>query len=289
MEKMMYLSIDELVPFKDNPFKVNEDVNFAMLVDSIKEYGVMTPLTVRPDEGGKFEIISGHRRWLACMYAGVTELPVLVREMDRDSAAIFLVDSNIQREDLKPSEKAFAYKLKLDAMKRQGRRTDLSCPQHGDKSDGRKSVEKIAELSEDSKSQIQRYIRLTNLIPELIQMVDEKRIAFTPAVELSFLKKTEQKSLLECIEMNDATPSLSQAQRLKRLSGEGRLDEERLFDVMDEPKGNQREVIKLPVDSVRRFFRADVSYSEMEQTIIKALEFYRKMQRNRSRQREQER
>ena len=237
-----------------------------MLTDSIRESGVLVPVAVRTAGNGSYEIISGHRRIHACGKLGIETVPALVTELDRDSAVIFMVDSNLQRESLLPSEKAFAYKMKLEALKHQGRTSD----QLGQKS----SVQTVADASSDSKTQVQRYIRLTELEKPLLDLVDEGRIALTPAVELSYLLPEEQQDLIQTIESEDCTPSLSQSVRMRKLSAEGLLTMDRIFEIMTEVKGNQVEVIKIPTERVRRFFKPTTSYRQMEDTIVKALEYY---------------
>ena len=236
------IKVSECAVFQDNPFQVRDDEGMELLVQSIKEFGVMTPVVVRPVKEGGYEIVSGHRRIHACRRAGIEEIPALVRDMERDSAVIFMVDSNIQREGLLPSEKAFAYKMKVEALRHQGKRS----VQPGQKS----SRGAVAENAGESETQVQRYIRLTNLEKPLLSLVDEGRIAFTPAVELSYLNQREQLDLLETIESEDCTPSLSQAIRMRKLSEAGQLDMDGIFHIMSEVKGNQREYIKLSSDKV---------------------------------------
>ena len=278
--KIQIINLSDLCSFPENPFKVREDEAFEELVLSIKENGLISPLVVRPHEEGGYEIISGHRRRLACEKAGLEAVPALIYAIDRDSAAIALVDSNLHRENILPSEKAFAYKLKLEALSRQGKRTDLTSCQVGTKfrSDG-----EIAETVSDSARQIQRYIRLTYLVPELIDLVDDKRIAFTPAVELSYLTEQEQYTLLDTIESEECTPSLSQAQRMKKLSQLGRLTADVIYAIMSEDKPNHREKIKLPAEKVREYFPKSYTTQQMEDTIIRLLEqWHRQQQRKRN-------
>jgi len=278
--KIQIINLGELHSFPENPFKVREDDAFNELVLSIKENGLISPLVVRPHEEGGYEIISGHRRRLACEKAGLTEVPVLIYALDRDSAAIALVDSNLHRENILPSEKAFAYKLKLEALSRQGKRTDLTSCQVGTKF---RSDAEIAETVSNSARQVQRYIRLTHLVPELLDLVDDKRIAFTPAVELSYLTEQEQYTLLDTIESEDCTPSLSQAQRMKKLSQMGRLTADVIYAIMSEDKPNQREKIKLSAERVRGYFPKSYTTQQMEDTIIKLLEqWHRQQQRKRN-------
>lgn len=249
------------------------------LAESIKEFGMVTPIITRPKEDGQgYEIIAGQRRVRASELAGIDTVPAFVLPLDRDRAIITLVDSNIQRENVLPSERAFAYKMKLEAMKRQGFRTDLTSAQLGEKLT---SVELLARQSNNSRTQIQRFIRLTELIPPILQMVDEDKIALTPAVELSFLKKDEQNDLLVTMESEDATPSLSQAQRMKRLSQQGRLDMDTIFEIMTEEKANQKETIKFSADRIKKYFPKNTTPKQMEDYIIRLLE--RELQRKRNR------
>lgn len=270
------IKITNCVPFEGNPFQIHEDHSMEMLTDSIRESGVLVPVAVRTAGNGSYEIISGHRRIHACEKLGIETVPALITQLDRDSAVIFMVDSNLQRESLLPSEKAFAYKMKLEALKHQGRTSD----QLGQKS----SVQTVADASSDSKTQVQRYIRLTKLEKPLLDLVDEGRIALTPAVELSYLLPEEQRNLIQTIESEDCTPSLSQSVRMRKLSAEGLLTMDRIFEIMTEVKGNQVEVIKIPTERVRRFFKPTTSYRQMEDYIVKALEYYaRYLQRQRDR------
>lgn len=262
--KEIYVS--DCVPFEDNPFKIQNNSEMEMLIDSVKENGILIPIVVRPKDG-KYEILSGHRRIYACKVAGIETVPAIVRELTKDEAVIFMVDSNLQREGLLPSEKGFAYKMKLEAMKHQGR----TSAQVGQKLT---SVQQIADNTTDSRTQIQRYIRLTNLEKPLLDMVDEGRIALTPAVELSYLLPEEQKDLIETIESEDCTPSLSQSVRMRKLSADGMLTMDKIFEIMTEVKGNQIEVLKIPTDRVRQYFKPDTTYKQMEDYIVKALEHY---------------
>lgn len=273
------ISIDELHPFPDNPFKVLENEDFQSLTESIKNFGVISPLIVRPLDTGGYEIISGHRRKAACEKVGIEKVPAFVREMDRDAAIIALVDSNLHRENILPSEKAFAYKMKLEAIKRQGQRTDLTSRQLVGKLE---SADIVGMESDESGRQVQRYIRLTELIPPVLQLVDEGKIAFSPAIELSYLVEEEQADLLETIESEDCTPSLSQAQRMKKLSQDGRLDMDMIFAIMTEEKPNQKEQIKLKKESIKDFFPKGYTAQQMEQVILKLLEdWQRRRERNR--------
>ena len=260
------IKVNECIPFENYPFQIRNDSSMEMLIDSIKESGVLMPIAVRPTEKG-YEILSGHRRIYACKMARIEEVPAIIREMSKDEATIFMVDSNLHREGLLPSEKGFAYRMKLEAMKHQGRASD----QVGQKST---SVQVLADSSSDSKTQVQRYIRLTHLEKPLLDLVDEGRIALTPAVELSYLHAEEQKDLIETIESEDCTPSLSQSIRMRKLSSEGLLTMDKIFEIMTEVKGNQVEVLKIPTDRIKKYFRQDTTYKQMEEHIVKALEHY---------------
>lgn len=280
-ESIQQISLSELHPFPDHPFAVRDDEAMQQTVDSIKQYGVLVPAIARPREDGGYELISGHRRKYACEQAGLKTMPVIVRDVDRDVATVFMVDSNLQRESILPSERAKAYKMKLDAIKRQGTRTDLTSNQVGRKLE---SADLIAQQSGDSKTQIRRYIRLTELEPQLLQMVDEGKIGMTPAVELSYLKPDEQKLLIETIDSEQATPSLSQAQRMKRLSQEGKLNDDTMLGIMMEQKKPENWNLTLPMDKIRRYFPRSYTPQRMEETIIKLLEGWMK-----KRQRDQQR
>lgn len=273
MNEFKSIKVSELHPFPDNPFKVHDDTEMEMLIESIKEYGVITPLLVRPLDTGGFEIISGHRRMIACQKAGIEKVPAFVRSMERDAAVVALVDSNLHREHILPSEKAFAYKMKLEAIKHQGFRSDLTSDQVGSKF---RSNEMLAETVPDSKTQIQRYIRLTYLEKPLLYLVDEGRISLTPAVELSYLLPGEQTNLIETIESEDCTPSLSQAVRMRKLSTEGILDMDRIFEIMTEIKGNQKEYLKLPSEKYSHYLARFQTTQQKEDFIIKALDHYTK-------------
>ena len=269
------IKVSECMAFQDNPFQVKDDEGMELLIQSIQDYGVMTPVVVRPVTEGSYEVISGHRRLHACRRAGIEKIPALVRDMERDSAVIFMVDSNIQREGLLPSEKAFAYKMKVDALRHQGKRS----VQLGQKTS--RSV--VAESVGESETQVQRYIRLTNLEKPLLAWVDEGRIAFTPAVELSYLTQQEQQNLIETIESEDCTPSLSQAIRMRKLSETGQLDMDGIFKIMSEVKGNQKEYIKLPSEKVGKYLSKFRTPQQKEDFILKALAFYaRHLERQRS-------
>ena len=275
------IPLEELHPFPDHPFGVRDDEAMEQTVESIREYGVLVPAIARPREDGGYEIIAGHRRKHACELAGLPTMPVIVRDIDRNTATIIMVDSNLQRENILPSEKAKAYKMKLEAIKRQGARSDLTSDQPGRKLE---SAEVIAQQSNDSKTQVRRYIRLTELEPELMQMVDEGKIGMTPAVEISYLKPDEQKILIETIDSEQATPSFSQAQRMRRLSQEGKLNDDAVLDIMMEQKKPENWDLKLPMDKIRKYFPRSYTPQRMEETIIKLLEMWMK-----KRQRDQQR
>ena len=276
-EKVMEIALKELFPFKDHPFKVKDDEAMAETAESIKEYGVLVPAIARPRDKGGYELVAGHRRHRASELAGLETMPVIVRNLDDDAATIIMVDSNLQRENILPSERAFAFKLKLDALKRQGERTDLTCTQVGHKlNEGKKSVEIVAEQAGSSRNQIQRFIRLTELIPELLDMVDDKKIAFNPAVELSYLKPGEQTNLLEAMDMEQATPSLSQAQRLKKFSAEGKCTLEAMCAIMSEEKKGELDKVTLTSDKLSKYFPKSYTPQKMEETILKLLETWHK-------------
>lgn len=270
------IQVDKLRTFENHPYKVEENEEMEMLNQSIKENGILSSLIVRPIENSEYEITTGHRRLFASKRAGLTEVPAFVYEMDRDKATIALGDSNLHREHLLPSEKAFAYKMKVEAMNRQGERTDLTSSQVGKRLN---TYEVIAEESGESRNQIHRYIRLTNLLPELLKYVDDGQISFTPAVELSYLNDIEQRDLLQAMELNDCTPSLSQAVRMKKLSQAGKLDDDKIGEIMAEEKANQKERIKIPTERVRKYFPKNFSNSQIEDAIVKMCEAqYRKKQ-----------
>ena len=268
-EKVLEIPLSELHPFKEHPFKVKDDEAMMETADSIRQYGVLVPAIARPDPNGGYELVAGHRRHRASELAGKDTMPVIVRDLDDDQATIIMVDSNLQRESLLPSERAFAYKMKLEAIKHQGARTDLTSAQVGPKLT---AAEKIAENSPDSKSQIKRFIRLTELIPELLDMVDEKKIAFNPAYELSFLKPEEQQMLLDTMDYEQATPSLSQAQRMKKFSQEGKLSEDVMLAIMSEEKKGDLDKVTLTGDTLRKYFPKSYTPQRMQETIIKLLE-----------------
>ena len=264
------IAIEKLFPFEGHPFKVQDNEEMNALIESIQEQGILSPLIVRPKENtaDEYEIVSGHRRFRAAVKAGIKEVPALIVPLDRDAAAIAVVDSNLHREHILPSEKAFAYKLKAEALRHQGKRSDLTSGKLGPKL----TVEKISE--NDSATQVKRYIRLTKLIPHILDMVDEGRIAFTPAVELSYLQPKEQAMLLSEMEYSDCTPNLSQAQRLKALSIQGLFTKEQLSAIMSEEKANQKERVKIPVERIQKYFPKDYTTTQMEETIVKLCEAY---------------
>ena len=279
-EKVQNIPLGELHPFRNHPFKVKDDAAMQDTVDSVREYGVLVPAIARPDPDGGYELIAGHRRHYASELAGKETMPVIIRDLDDDAATIIMVDSNLQREELLPSERAFAYKMKLDAMKRQaGRPMKENRDQVGHNFSGKRTVELIAENAPDSRNQIQRYIRLTELIPTLLDMVDERKIAFNPAVELSYLKKEEQTLLLEAMDSEQATPSLSQAQRLKKFSQQKMLSLDVMRAVMSEEKKTDLDRVTLKNETLRKYFPKSYTPKQMEDTIIKLLEgWYKKRQ-----------
>lgn len=269
LERVKILPVNELVPFKDHPFKILDDEDMHKLIESIKEYGVYTPLMARPlPNGNGYELISGHRRLAAFESLGIEEIPVIVRNMSDDEAVIAMVDANLQRESVLPSEKAFAYKMKLEAMKRQGKRNDLASNQLGRKLE---TAEIIGQKTGDSKNQVRRYIRLTHLIPELLEKVDNGKIAFNPAVEISFLTEEEQTMLNEAMELNDCTPSHAQTIRLKKLSHDSELTEETINEIMSEEKPNQREQIKFDREDFRKYFPAHYTNEQIKRDILEGL------------------
>lgn len=280
-EQRTEMPLSDLHPFEGHPFKVLDDELMEQTVESIKQIGVVSPLIVRPDPEGGYEILSGHRRLHAAQLAGLETLPVIVKEMDDDAAIIFMVDSNLQRENILPSERAFSYKMKLEAMKHQGQRGDLTSDQVGQKS---WAVNQLADDANESKTQVQRFIRLTNLIPEILDMVDEKKIAFNPAVELSYLKPSEQKKFLEAMDYAQASPSLSQAQRLKKLSQEGGCTLDAMCEVMNEIKKDELDHVTIKNEVLRKYFPKSYTPKQMQDTIIRLLEKWQ-----RSKQRDMER
>lgn len=273
LPKIFDIPLSEIDDFPDHPFKVKIDEDMDQLVQSIKERGIITPVTLRPKDDGRYEIVSGHRRKKACELAGLDTVKAEVREMTRDEAIILMVESNLQRSTILPSEKAFSYKMRLEAMNRQGERADLTCSPMDNKLKGVKSASLLKEATGDGQAQVYRYIRLTELIPELLQLVDESRIAFRPAVELSYLKKEEQASLLEEISYTDATPSLAQAIKMKKFSNEGKLSHEVIESIMSEEKPNQKEKINIKYEDARKFIPASVPYDKTGDYIMKALEY----------------
>ena len=279
-ERVQEIPLDQLKPFRNHPFKVRDDQRMLDTVDSIREYGVLVPAIARPDPEGGYELISGHRRKRGCDMAGLQTMPVIIRDLDDDAAVLVMVDSNIQREELLPSERAFAYKMKLEALKHQGARSDLTSMQVAQKL----SVQKVGDDAGVSKDQVRRFIRLTELISELLDMVDERKLAFNPAVEVSYLKRDEQRMLLEAMDAEQTTPSLSQAQRLKKFSQEGKLTEEAMSAIMSEEKKSDMDKVTLRSDTLRRYFPKSYTPKQMEQTIIKLLDVWQKQ-----RQKNQER
>lgn len=270
-EKIQQINLSELKPFENHPFRIRQDDEMAQITESIREYGVITPALARPLENGKYELVSGHRRLEACKALGMDTIPVMIREMSDTEAVITMADSNLQRENILPSEKAFAYKMKMEAQNRQGQRTDLTPCQAGTKLE-----------SENSKRQIYRYIRLTELIPEILQMVDENKIAFTPAVELSYLSADEQHDLLDSIQLNDCTPSHAQAIQFKKLSQDGLLTKDKMNDILSELKPNQQEQYKFKRDEIRKYFPKSYTDKQVYDDVFKALELL-KRQRERNR------
>ena len=283
-EQVQQIPIGELFPFKNHPFKVLDDESMQRTVESVEQYGVLSPLIARPRPEGGYEIISGHRRQHAAQLAGLDTLPVIVRQMDDDAAVLLMVDSNLQRENILPSERAFAYKMKLEALKNQGARSDLTCGQIGHKLNGAKARDIVAGESGDNARNVQRFIRLTNLIPELLDMVDEKKIAFNPAVELSYLDESQQRDFLEAMNDTQNAPSLSQAQRLKKLAQEGHFSYDVAFAVMGEEKKDELDKVVIKNDTLRKYFPRSYTPKQMEDTIIKLLDqWQRKQQRQNER------
>ena len=283
-EQVQQIPIDALHPFTNHPFKVLDDEAMTRTVESIAQYGVLAPLIARPRPEGGYEIISGHRRQHAAQLAGLDALPVIVRQMDDDAAVLLMVDSNLQRENILPSERAFAYKMKLEALKNQGARSDLTCVQIGHKLNGAKARDIVADESGDNARNVQRFIRLTNLIPELLDMVDEKKIAFNPAVELSYLDESQQRDFLEAMEDTQNAPSLSQAQQLKKMAQQGEFSYEKAFDVMGQEKKSEKDTVTIKNDTLRKYFPRSYTPKQMEDTIIKLLDqWQRKQQRQNER------
>ena len=286
LEVIQRIPLDKLRPYPDHPFGVRDDEMMQQTVESIKQFGVLVPGIARPLPDGSFELIAGHRRKQASAIAGLTDMPIIVRDIDRNAATIIMVDSNLQRENILPSEKAKAYKMKLEAIKRQAGRPGKNSAQLGQNFEGKTSRAQIAENSPDSSSQIQRYIRLNELEPELLQLVDEGKIGMTPAVEISYLKPHEQRLLIETIDSEQATPSFSQAQRMRRLSGEGKLNDDTILGIMLEQKKPENWNLTLPMEKIRKYFPRSYTPQRMEETILKLLESWMRQQK---RQRDQQR
>ena len=282
LEKVVTLNPADISDFPNHPFKVKQDEAMAEIVDSVKQYGVLVPALVRPKADGGYEMVAGHRRKCAATLAGITEMPCIVRNLTDDEATIIMVDSNLQRETILPSEKAFAYKMKLEAMKRQGQRSDLTSTPLVSKS---RSNEELGQKNGDSREQVRRFIRLTELIPSVLDMVDSGKIAFRPAVELSYLSKEQQQSLYDTMECEDCTPSLAQAIKMKEFSRDGKLTEEVILSIMQEEKPNQREQFKMPKERISKYFAPGTPAQKIEDTIIKALELYRRRERQRDMER----
>ena len=285
LEKVVTLNPADISDFPNHPFKVKQDEAMAEMADSVKQYGVLVPALVRPKADGGYEMVAGHRRKCAATLARITEMPCIVRKLTDDEATIIMVDSNLQRETILPSEKAFAYKMKLEAIKRQGERTDLTSSPLDKKLKGLTSAQQVSQKSGDSQPQIYRYIRLTELIPPMLDMVDSGKIAFRPAVELSYLSKEQQQSLYDTMECEDCTPSLAQAIKMKEFSRDGKLSAEVILSIMQEEKPNQKEQFKMPKERISKYFAPGTPAQKIEDTIIKALELYRKRQRDREAER----
>ena len=282
LEKVVTLNPADISDFPNHPFKVKQDEAMAEMVDSVKQYGVLVPALVRPKADGGYEMVAGHRRKCAATLASITEMPCIVRNLTDDEATIIMVDSNLQRETILPSEKAFAYKMKLEAMKRQGQRSDLTSTPLVSKS---RSNEELGQKNGDSREQVRRFIRLTELIPSVLDMVDSGKIAFRPAVELSYLSKEQQQSLYDTMECEDCTPSLAQAIKMKEFSRDGKLSAEVILSIMQEEKPNQREQFKMPKERISKYFALGTPAQKIEDTIIKALELYRRRERQRDMER----
>lgn len=281
-EQVQQIPLSEIRPFKNHPFKVTDDELMQQTIDSIMQVGVLNPAIIRPAPEGGYEMVAGHRRLHAADLAGLKTIPAIVRNLDDDEAVILMVDSNLQRETISPMERAQAYKMKLEALKHQGKRVDLTCDQVGHKLDSKKSIQKVAEDAGESKTQVQRYIRLTELLPEVQKKVDSKEIAFSPAVELSYLTHDEQKQFLDAMDYSQNTPSLSQAQRLKKLSREGKCTKDAMRSIMSEEKKEEQERITLSSDTLRKYFPRSYTPLQMQQTIIKLLEQWQKKQQRRN-------
>ena len=279
-ESVREIPLSEITDFPNHPFQVRMDEKMTEMADSIRQYGVLVPAIVREKPEGGYEMVSGHRRKAACELAGTQSLPCIVRNLTDDEAILIMVDSNLQREQILPSEKAFAYKMKLEAMKRQGQRTDITSSPLDNKLRGMTSAQQISKDNGDSQPQIYRYIRLTYLITELVELVDNGKMALRPAVELSYLPEQEQRTLLETIECEECTPSFAQAMKLRKFSQEGKLNEDVILSIMQEEKPNQKEQFRMPKERISRFFAPGTPVQKMEDTIVKALEYYRKRQRD---------
>ena len=277
-EQVQQIPIGELFPFKDHPFKVLDDESMQRTVESVEQYGVLSPLIARPRPEGGYEIISGHRRQHAAQLAGLDALPVIVRQMDDDAAVLLMVDSNLQRENILPSERAFAYKMKLEALKNQGARSDLTCGQFGHKLNGAKARDIVADESGDNARNVQRFIRLTNLIPELLDMVDEKKIAFNPAVELSYLDESQQRAFLGAMDGTQNAPSVSQAQQLKKMAQCGEFTYEKAFDILGQEKKSEQDTVTIKNDILRKYFPRSYTPRQMEEKIIQLLDAWQKKQ-----------
>lgn len=277
-EQVQQIPIDELYPFKNHPFKVLDDESMQRTVESVEQYGVLSPLIARPRPEGGYEIISGHRRQHAAQLAGLETLPVIVRNMDDDAAVLLMVDSNLQRENILPSERAFAYKMKLEALKNQGARSDLTCVQIGHKLNGAKARDIVADESGDNARNVQRFIRLTSLIPELLDMVDEKKISFNPAVELSYLDESQQRAFLEAMDGTQNAPSVSQAQQLKKMAQCGEFTYEKAFDILGQEKKSEQDTVTIKNDILRKYFPRSYTPRQMEEKIIQLLDAWQKKQ-----------
>ena len=286
-EQVQQIPIDELYPFKNHPFKVLDDESMQRTVESVEQYGVLSPLIARPRPEGGYEIISGHRRQHAAQLAGLETLPVIVRNMDDDAAVLLMVDSNLQRENILPSERAFAYKMKLEALKNQGARSDLTCVQIGHKLNGAKARDIVADESGDNARNVQRFIRLTSLIPELLDMVDEKKIAFNPAVELSYLDEKQQQDFLEAMDASQNAPSLSQAIRIKKLAQQGEFDYDAVYNIMNEEKKSELDTVTIKNETLRKYFPRNYTPRQMESIIIKLLDQWQ-LKKQQAKQKKQE-
>ena len=282
-EYVKAIPLEKISDFPDHPFKVRMDEKMMEMIESVREYGVLSPAVVRPKEDGTYEMIAGHRRKLASQMADRSDMPCIVRDLTDEEATIIMLDSNLQREEILPSEKAFAYKMKLDAMKRQGQRTDLTSSPMATKLKGKRSDKILGEQVGESKDQIRRYIRLTELIKPILDIVDDKKIALRPAVELSYLSQDQQEMLLDTMQLQDCTPSHAQAIKMRKFAEEDRLNEDVILSIMSEEKGNQKEQFRIPRERINKYFSPGASAKQIEDTIIKALELYRKRERSRER------